>query len=126
MNKRQTRSNVFETNSSSTHSLIICSNEEYELLDRCKLYIDENNNLITEEEKMEIVLQAYNNHFPIDGARKTFYNDRKDVIDEYYNTYYGTILSLEEWGDNGEITSCSYTTKGGEKLVGISRYSYNG
>ena len=36
----QIRKNVFETNSSSTHSLVICSKEEWEALKNNELFID--------------------------------------------------------------------------------------
>lgn len=34
------RQNVFETNSSSTHSLILCSDEDYAKLNNEELFID--------------------------------------------------------------------------------------
>ena len=40
--KRQIRRGVFETNSSSTHSLTMCSEEEFEQWKKGKVLFDEN------------------------------------------------------------------------------------
>lgn len=46
----QTRIGVFETNSSSSHSFILCSDEEYKKLNSEELYIWEGEDLVTFEE----------------------------------------------------------------------------
>lgn len=51
MKKIQIRQGVFETNSSSTHSLTICSKQEYEDFKNGKLLIDWNNKFVPNTEE---------------------------------------------------------------------------
>ena len=56
--KKQIRKSVFETNSSSTHSLIFCNQEEYDALYRHELYIYENE-LISAKDAIQMFVKAY-------------------------------------------------------------------
>lgn len=56
---KKIRQNVFETNSSSVHSLIICTDEEYEKLNNNKLYINNFEEFITSEEYKKILIDFY-------------------------------------------------------------------
>lgn len=109
----QIRIGVFETNSSSTHSLVVCTREEYDKWNSGELYYledtwglpdtlkqeFENRGFITEEEK---ILLEQNN------------------IDEY------SIKSFGEWGHAYEQGTTTYKTKSGEELVIRSYFGYDG
>lgn len=51
--KKILRTGVFETNSSSTHSITICTKEEYDLYEKGEMYLNHNNNLVTKEQLFE-------------------------------------------------------------------------
>ena len=57
--KKQVRTGVFETNSSSTHAVTIITDEEYQLYKAGKLHISRYAELATQEEiKLNVVLIA--------------------------------------------------------------------
>lgn len=122
---KQIRHNVFETNSSSTHSLILCSAEEKDLLDKGKMYIIANG-IYTEEERIWNAIDLYKHNFPIEGDGMDFYSKNQDLVEDFYtqNNCY-TVYTLEEWSDDCEIATASYTTKNGETVIGISKYGYD-
>ena len=53
------RANTFETNSSSTHSMIILTEEEYDKLESGELYLNDDE-IITKEEAKNIFLKHIN------------------------------------------------------------------
>jgi hypothetical protein len=94
---RQVRVGVFETNSSSTHSLTICSADEFEKWKKCELVFDEyKEGFLTPEEA-----------------------DAKGDNDE--------LRTYSEFCDNDELEyfDQSYTTKSGDKVVAFGLYGYN-
>ena len=95
--KRQIRRGVFETNSSSTHSLTIVSQEDYDKWKKGEMLIHKwNDDLISKEDITE------------------------DKLD-YYETY------DEYWEDSDlETFEQTFTTKGGEKIVAFGEFGYDG
>ena len=131
--KTTIREGVFETNSSSTHSLIMLPESEFkkwkngELLyqedtpwieddklreEFVKKYVDHHNDLYTKEEVEEI---------------KKFYADHGIEVDEddYENWDY-CFQTYERWCEEDELESDRhyYTTPGGEKIVAVAKYGY--
>lgn len=94
--KRQIRAGVFETNSSSTHSLVICSKEEYEKLQKGELFID------------------YYYDKLISSKEDAKYPEDVITLDEFFDN------------DYLETFSRSYTTPKGEEVVAFGKYGYNG
>lgn len=104
MKIKQVRLGVFETNSSSTHSLVVCTKEEYDKWKSGELYYLQDvwglpdalreeyrtKEFITEDEKLLL---------------------EKNDIDEY------GIKSFDDWGSDYEEDTTTYTTKNGEELV---------
>ena len=89
--KRQIRRNIFETNSSSTHSLIICSEEEFKAWEKGEIYFDEygkekfiSNTGINEYDKemAEMDYEKNKNKF-----QKNWRDLSKDAKQEYYLKY---------------------------------------
>ena len=93
---KQIRYGVFETNSSSTHSLTICSDEQYKKF-----------------QSGELVLSKWSN----DLLPPTFF----DNSSEYY-----TAERFFDGGDNGlETFEDDYTTNGGEIVHAFGMYGYD-
>lgn len=94
---KQIRYGVFETNSSSTHSLTICSDEEYKKF-----------------ESGELVCSAWSDRLlPPDT-----FDDNNDyyTFEKFFNGDY----------DNLEIFNETYTTKDGEVIHAFGKYGYDG
>lgn len=121
--KRQIRHGVFETNSSSVHSLTMCTQEEYE-----------------KWEKGEIWFDGYSDKFiaPFDPKEKygddlaKYRDDRyseEDQLDEYMRED-GIYTCAEEYYErNGEYMEPfkeDYTTPGGEHIVAFGYSGYDG
>ena len=123
----QIRPKVFETNSSSVHSLIMCTGDEYERL--------------TEEELL-IVVDPFGSSS--EYADQTFVtpDQARDIAakDKYYTGQdpyklsigellesYGHIKTLEDYCDTEwfEGFEESYTTPSGEKVVAFGYYGHD-
>lgn len=97
------RRSVFETNSSSTHSLTMCSRQEFDEWRRGERVYD------IEDE--ELVL--------IDKLTK---EQKEDIDEETYYTYEGYNDFVSEYDDSFEDT---YFTKSGEEVIAFGYYGYN-
>lgn len=95
--KRQIRHGVFETNSSSTHSLTMCSEEEY-------------NAWIAGDILFDDWCEEFVKPSEIDDDDENRYM----TYNEYWNS-----RDLETFEQ-------TYTTKGGEKIIAFGEYGYNG
>ena len=117
-NMKKIRKNVFETNSSSTHSLVFCSEEEYKKLQSNKMYIDHfGDQLYTEEEFNKIVKET---------AEECDVSV-EEVLDD--PRCYEIPVTLDEWIDldyNLEYSEYTHTTKSGEKVHALCKYGYDG
>ena len=136
---RQIRHGVFETNSSSTHSLTMCSEKDYEKWACGKLMLDTYsgtfinvNTEITENDKIEAEkyynkkkykywkewCQLSQNEME-EWYRKYMYECKK--IDTYRYTTYDNYFDgyLNEFEER-------YTTENGEVIVAFGKYGYDG
>ena len=95
--KRQIRHGVFETNSSSTHSLTMCSEEEYETW-----------------KKGDILFDDWCEEFVKPCEVKEGYDDRYMNYDRYWDTR--EMETFEQ----------TYTTKNGERIIAFGEYGFNG
>lgn len=136
--KRQIRRGVFETNSSSTHSLTMCSEEEFEQWKNGELLFDEwgsesfvKANSLSDDDK-KYATQDYENHkdeFSKDwsdlseSAKEKYYTKyakENNIVDEDVKTY-------EEWRhSNLETFVDRYTSKSGDKIVAFGKYGCDG
>lgn len=137
------RLNVFETNSSSCHSLILCSDSEYQLLKAGKLYIDKwLDKLVTASE----VYSKYIADLKRDNKNPEFLNKTEaefvKVLDDIkhertskdtefadsvasflnYNSEYQTYY---EYGTGFE-TFCNSKKIGNSDVVAFGYYGYDG
>ena len=101
--KIQMRSNVFETNSSSTHSIAICTENDYKAFKKGKKLIDRNS------------LKLYNS--VEEGMAQDKWSEEEDFMtyeefEEYVSEYY------EEFEEK-------FTTPSGDKVVAFGYYGYD-
>lgn len=111
------RRSVFETNSSSTHSLTICSKADFEAW-----------------EKGIVVFRRYENQFvPLDKAiaevkkhvKKLDLGNEEEVNDALKD--YG-FQTYDQWSNSEylETFEQSHTTEHGDEIVAFGKYGYDG
>ena len=135
--KRQIRRGVFETNSSSTHSLTMCSEEEFEAWKRGEVLFQEygEENFISaiklSEHDKKMAQEDYEenkddfqkdwNDLSEDTKQKyyTKYAKENDIIDEEAKTY-------DQYMHDGDLETFvqRYTSKNGDKIVAFGEYGY--
>lgn len=147
----QVRQGVFETNSSSTHTLTICTKEDYDAwqhgdkfwLDYDWHKLDTDKKFVTPEELEELV-KKYNEEQQkrIDAGDKyakvldidKVLNERPDY-DSYYSSYWDTERSALEaytvddyWQRNVEFEDyCeTFTSPSGDEMVAFGAFGYDG
>lgn len=119
------RLGVFETNSSSTHTMVIMSEEEYDKWKKGELlkYRWEDK-FITKEENDEIIKRL------VEDYAKEYNIPVEDVdVDDLKYEYDDDIAyTFEEYDDRMDLESDieEYTTKNGEKLIIKCWYGYDG
>lgn len=107
---RQTRIGTFETNSSSTHTLVIMTKKEYDKFKKGELFLGKDRPLTKEQiaEQNRELIEKYNN----------------GDVDEYIAE---ENLSYDSFSDTeNEEFYKEYTTPSGEKIVAFGNYGYNG
>lgn len=123
--KRQIRRGVFETNSSSTHSLTMMMKSDYKRWQTEELYLYDGsgwgwefskpveNNLYTRDEAVEFV------------KKNKYYKDADEIDDEALRD-----CGFISWDDEGneylESFYQEFTTPSGETIVAFGEYGYDG
>ena len=134
--KRVIRKNVFETNSSNTHSITICTKKEFEDWKNGKSLFDEyNGNFIhakelTNEQKKD-AYEYYND------TRKPWCKSWDELSEYEKNQYYEDYaielllkdedgITYETWKD-GELDTYhkGFKTEHGDEIVAFGTYGYN-
>ena len=130
---KQIRKGTFETNSSSTHSLVMCSKKEYEDFNNGKLYLNdgigqifrEYPKFVTIEQVREIAEKLHND--PVEC--KWFDDSYKTMSDEdLINIYFNCIIQTADgfFDNNLEEFEETYVTPGGEAVIAFGVYGYDG
>lgn len=138
--KRQIRRGVFETNSSSTHSITMCSEQEFEdwkdgkilfnkwndaFVDETRIELDEHQKIYAKDEyeSTKVKYQKDWNDLSKEEQNDYYveYAKNHDLIDEEYQTY-------EEWKNDSylEYYVDRYTSESGDKIVAFGKYGYDG
>ena len=136
--KRQVRHSVFETNSSSTHSLTICSEEKFEAWKKGEILFN------SWSEKFENVIQLTDSQredakIDYEDKKETFWKDWDSLNEKEKEKWYSKYAKENDFINDGYITyedwcnNCflekfveTYTTDGGEKIVAFGKYGYDG
>lgn len=148
----QIRRNVFETNSSSTHSLTMCSKDEYDAWINGEVYFDWYNNFVSKEERdkrYKIAVVDYCSTHSWKDKTTTFKNvvyqedefvpeDHIDELtEENYQDFndegrwvlsdYDVPVSFNEYFDDidYETFDDTYTTKSGDEIVAFGYYGWS-
>lgn len=122
--KRQIRCGVFETNSSSVHSLTMCSGEEYEKWENGEILFWEDKDKFATRE--EIIEEMKNMKWYDDTLRYPDVNwEDKERVDDIFSDE--RIKSCEEYFDNEwyETFEETYTTPNGEEVVAFGYYGHD-
>jgi len=138
--KYQVRKGVFETNSSSTHSLCICSQEDFDAWKAGKTLFNEYKNEFRPVEDFGIsvsdkeVKDYYNN------TKQEFYKSFENLTSDEVQKVKDRLLTelranadmdgfesyADWWRDYLEEFERSYTSKSGDKIVVFGQYGYDG
>ena len=102
------RLGVFETNSSSTHTLTIVSAEEFEMWKEGKLFFNK-------DEEYLGTLEEFKKEYEEDGNK--YYDSWEEYEEELIETF-------EEWEEDECLETFieEYNTKGGEKIIVFGKY----
>lgn len=110
------RYNTFETNSSSTHSCIICSEDTFAKWKAGQLYVYRYGDSFFTREEIE---EEYKRSHPdFDESDETMAEEMNEYIYDNYCTY-------SQWGDDYE-TDVNRAEVDGTKIVVACYYGYNG
>ena len=132
--KRQIRRGVFETNSSSTHSLTMCTEAQFDDWKNGKLLYDVwdekfvEANVLTEQDK-EDAKREY------ESKKSDFWKEWDQLTDTEKSNWYDRYVrehrrssdrgcqTYEEWKYYGDLNYFidTYTTPGGEKVVAFGK-----
>lgn len=126
----QIRRNVFETNSSSTHSITMCSKDDYDRWARGEVYLNEywwykdngseykNKKFVTRDEAINLI-ECNGGDIEYD---KEYYESFNEYIAKEYNIY-----TIDEYFENEYLESFEdeYTTDSGETVIAFGLYGYD-
>lgn len=126
----QIRRNVFETNSSSTHSITMCSKDDYDRWDSGEVYLNDgwwgkdneseykNKKFVTRDEAINIIKCS--------GGGIEYDNEYYESFDKYIAEEY-EIYTIDEYFENDYLENFyeSYTTDSGETVVAFGLYGYD-
>lgn len=115
------RRGVFETNSSSTHSITMCTNEEYQKFLKGELYISECNDKLLSLEQIKEDFEQANKEW-----KENHENDLYENIEQYMDCE--CIKSYVDWEEDDYLESyiSNYTTPNGEEIIAFGKYGYDG
>lgn len=121
--KQTFRFNTFETNSSTTHAMVIFgSEEENNLWNDGKLYVDWDGNIYTEEE-----VKAKYAEEREEFIKKSFYGSDKEneevIFQEWLND--ADYRNCYTWWEELEQDTTTYTSKSGDTIYIHCAYGYD-
>ena len=122
--KREVRRGVFETNSSSVHSLTMCSREEYKKWENGEvLYWEEENKFGTKEEIIE-EMKKMKWHDGTPRYEKVNW-ENEDTVNDIFSDE--GIKTCEKYFENDwyETYEKKYTTQNGEEVVAFGYYGHD-
>lgn len=127
----QIRRSTFETNSSSSHSLVVCMKDQYDKFKKLKLFYI---NSSAFEEKFLPVEELIDKLFNMHKLDIDTYEELKNMLKENdiedienylrdYDVYSFNTYGDVEWAENTYYTE--YETPGGETISIFGYYGYN-
>ena len=125
--KRQVRRGVFETNSSSTHSLTMCSEEEFEAWKRGEVLFQPygKKDFVSATELSESDKKKAEEDY--EENKTEFQKDWNDLSEEAKQKYYTKYAKENDLIDEDAKTFVQrYTSKSCDKIVAFGEYGYDG
>ncbi len=107
--KRQIRIGTFETNSSSTHSLVMMSKDKFEKFEKGELFWYDGE-ILSKTEILEIVKKW----------------DEDITLENLEEELDGELKTYDNYSGDRETFYSEYTTDGGEVVVSLGYYGYDG
>lgn len=115
------RSGVFETNSSNTHSIVICSKKDYELLEEGKLLLRPySDKLVTYEDAIKELVEESGNKYNIQELSE-------DAILDLLRDH-DVAVTLDSFFDDEYLEGYTYEykTEHGDEIVAFGKYGRDG
>ncbi|MBO7697261.1 MAG: hypothetical protein J6Y28_04050 [Acholeplasmatales bacterium] len=109
------RAGVFETNSSSTHSICICTEEEFDKWKNGELYYDDYSGKIISLEEI-----------PLEERRLVVLDEDAEENEDLYDEIMDAKATYQTFGYEGclEWYNKKFTTPSGDKMVAFGWYGY--
>ncbi len=123
--KRQIRYGVFETNSSSTHSLTMMMKDDYIRWGKENLYLYTGYGWSWDFDK-PVHNALYTRDEAIKFVKSNKYYRERDEIDDKHLRYLDFISSDDEYGGYLDTFCEEFTTPSGETIVAFGEYGYDG
>ena len=124
---RQIRQGVFETNSSSVHTLTMCTKSDYDKWERGEVYLNESwlsssspykdKKFVTKEEAIDILKHCKYCYAEADFSNEEEFEETLREAEFYMYDDYGADF---EWFSEG------YITPGGEHIIAFGYTGYDG
>ena len=119
------RKGVFETNSSSTHTMIMCTGEEYQKFEDGEMLVDlMDEELFSYDDIVDLITDDYyKDEFSESGIDIT---DKRAVL-KWAAKNIDDLQDVDTFYDDEYLDtfSQSFTTESGEKVVAFGRYGYD-
>ncbi len=138
---RQIRKNVFETNSSSTHSITMCSESQFDDWKAGKLLFDYWDECFVNAQEMtktdkENARDEYKQLYEGQSYYKKWEDLSEDEVNKWYNRYYSencnchndNLKTYDDYFDAWDLETFThyYTSESGDKIVAFGKYGYDG
>lgn len=136
---KQIRRGVFETNSSSTHSLTMCTKQEFEDWKAGKIFYDSYREKFVEKvtltpQQKELAKQNYEEVLASNIFYKSWEQLTAEEQETWYQRYYinevakceDDLVTYKDYFADWELTpfTQSYRTPYGEEIVAFGKYGY--
>lgn len=119
--KKQIRRGVFETNSSSVHSITMCSDDEYKRWESGEAYVSDGGDFFTRDEIIQELKEKKSWRTEDLRYPNVNWDDEYEVNELIEDNDYKTYSQY--WDDmDYETFDDSYTTKSGEKIHAFGYY----
>jgi hypothetical protein len=137
---KQIRRNVFETNSSSTHSITMCSQSQFDDWKAGRVLFDYYKEAFVKAQKMtDADRENAKNEYKKSYEGRSYYKKWEDLSDDevnqWYNKYYSEncyydkddLQTYEDYFESYDLESyiVPYTSESGDKIVAFGKYGYN-
>ena len=114
----QIRFNVFETNSSSVHTLTVCTKEQYEAWQKGNYYLYDHKEFVTlDEAKRRIDQECRDDNDDVYDWKNMSSNEITQRLEEY------NFWPFEDYGKDGDWIEKGMTTLHGDEVVAFGYYS---